>query len=144
LHRLSKQKLTAIMAISSSGLLLDSCVVIRHFRGGTDLLGSLSNFQVLYLPYVALAELYAGAYRSLRAEKHLQQIALFLDAVDVLMPDEKTPLIYGRVASELAQKGTPIPQNDLWIASIALQTGLPLATHDRHFESVGGLNIIVL
>ena len=130
------------MAISSSGLLLDSSVAIRHFRGGRELLGALGNFEVFYLPYVALAELYAGAYRSLRSERNLQQISSFLDAVDVLLPDEETPLVYGRVASELAQKGTPIPQHDIWIAAIALQTGLPLATEDNHFRTVSGLNLM--
>ena len=84
------------MAISSSGLLLDSSVVIRHFRGGRELLGALGNFEVFYLPYVALAELYAGAYRSLRSERNLQQISSFLDAVDVLLPDEETPLVQRR------------------------------------------------
>jgi tRNA(fMet)-specific endonuclease VapC len=123
-------------------LLLDSSVVIRHFRGGHELLGALDNFEVFYLPYVVLAELYAGAYRSLRSERNLQQISSFLDAVDVLLPDEETPLVYGRVASELAQKGTPIPQNDIWIAAIALQTGLPLATEDNHFRTVSGLNLV--
>jgi tRNA(fMet)-specific endonuclease VapC len=91
---------------------------------------------------VALAELYAGAYRALRAERNLQQIALFLDAVDVLLPDEETPLVYGRIASELAQKGTPIPQNDIWIAAMSLQTGLPLATDDKHFKAVSGLHLV--
>jgi tRNA(fMet)-specific endonuclease VapC len=123
-------------------LLLDSSVVIRHFRGGHELLGALDNFEVFYLPYVVLAELYAGAYRSLRSERNLQQISSFLDAVDVLLPDEETPLVYGRVASELAQKGTPIPQNDIWIAAIALQTGLPLATEDNHFRTGSGLNLV--
>ena len=117
-------------------------MVIRHFRGGKDLLGALGDFEVFYLPYVALAELYAGAYRSLRAERNLHQISSFLDAVDVLLPDEETPLVYGRIASELAQKGTPIPQNDIWIAAIALQTGLPLATEDNHFRMVSGLSLV--
>ena len=130
------------MAISSSGLLLDSSVVIRHFRGGKDLLGALGDFEVFYLPYVALAELYAGAYRALRAERNLQQIALFLDAVDVLLPDDQTPLVYGRIASELAQKETLIPQNDIWIAAMALQTGLLLATEDKHFKMVSGLSLV--
>lgn len=132
------------MSVSSNGLLLDSSVVIRHFRGGKDLIGLIGDFQVLYLPYIALAELYAGAYRSLRSEENLQRISLFLDAVEVLLPDEDTPLLYGRIASELAQKGAPIPQNDIWIASIALQTGLPLATADRHFQSINGLKLVVI
>ena len=132
------------MAIARSGLLLDSSVVIRHFRGGKDLVNALGSFEVFYLPYVVLAELYAGAYRSLRSERNLQQISAFLDAVDVLLPDEETPLIDGRIAFELAQKGKPIPQNDIWIAAIALQTGLPLATEDNHFRVVDGLSLAVV
>ena len=102
----------------------------------------MGNFDVFYLPYVALAELYAGAYRSSRPERHLQQISSFLEAEDVLLSDEETPCVYGRIASELAQKGTPIPQNDIWIAAIALQAGLPLATEDNHFKTVSGLNLV--
>lgn len=138
------QRPIVIMLVSSSGVLLDSSVVIQHFRGGKNLLQALGGFEVLYLPYVSLAELYTGACRSLRAERHLQQITLFLDAVDVLMPDERTPLMYGRIAADLAERGTPIPQNDVWIAAIALQTGLPLATQDRHFEAVSGLTVVML
>lgn len=59
------------------------------------------------------------------------------------MPDEKTPFIYGRIASELAKKGTPTPPYDIWISSIAVQTGLPLATQDRHFEEFSGLMLVV-
>jgi len=48
-------------------------------------------------------------------------------------------LIYGRVKNELHRKGTPIPENDVWIAALALQHGLAVATRDRHFDAVDGL-----
>jgi tRNA(fMet)-specific endonuclease VapC len=79
---------------------------------------SLAAYEELYLPQAALAELYAGAFRCARPEKNLQQIALFLEALDVLVPDESTPEIYGRISAQLARAGTPIPQNDIWIAAI--------------------------
>jgi len=62
--------------------------------------------------------------------------------VDVLLPDESTPELYGRISAQLAQAGTPIPQNDIWIAAIALQSGLPLATCDAHFRQVTGLQLL--
>jgi hypothetical protein len=34
-----------------------------------------------------------------------------------------------------AQAGRPIPENDLWIAALAWQHGLPLAACDQHFGS---------
>jgi tRNA(fMet)-specific endonuclease VapC len=63
--------------------------------------------------------------------------------VVVLVPDESTPEIYGRISAQLAQSGTPIPQNDIWIAALALQSGLPLATADSHFRNVAGLTVLL-
>lgn len=46
---------------------------------------------------------------------------------------------YGYVKAELAKKGTPIPENDIWIAATALETGARLISYDSHFDRVGGL-----
>ena len=75
---------------TDKGVLLDTSVVIAHFRGATALTSQFPTFQELYLPQ-ALAELYAGAYRSARPEKNLLQIERFLEAVDVSLPDEFHP-----------------------------------------------------
>jgi predicted nucleic acid-binding protein len=38
-----------------------------------------------------------------------------------------------------------IGQNDLWIAAVAVQTGLTLLTRNRrHFERIDGLTLLVL
>ena len=62
------------MATPGKSVLLDTSVVIRHFRDGNALASHLAAFEELYLPQTALAELYAGAFRSARPEKNLQQI----------------------------------------------------------------------
>ena len=46
---------------------------------------------------------------------------------------------YGYVKAELKKKGTPIPENDIWIAAAALETGARLISYDADFDSVGGL-----
>ena len=38
--------------------------------------------------------------------------------------------------------GTPILQNDIWIAALARQTGLPVATTDDHFDRVANLAVL--
>ncbi len=53
--------------------------------------------------------------------------------------DENTAEFYAEILSELRSKGTPIPTNDVWIASVALQEGLPLYSSDWHFRKVPGL-----
>ena len=42
---------------------------------------------------------------------------------------------------QLAKAGTPIPDNDLWIAAVGLEHGLPVATRDQHFARVPGLEV---
>ena len=37
---------------------------------------------------------------------------------------------------QLKRAGTPIPDNDLWIAALAMEHDLALVTRDRHFDKV--------
>ena len=46
---------------------------------------------------------------------------------------------YGYAKAALAKRGTPIPENDIWIAATALETGTRLVSNDAHFDFVGGL-----
>ena len=69
-------------------------------------------------------------------------IERFLDAVDLLVADKETSVFFGQIAAALAMAGTPIPQNDIWIAALAWQTGLPVATTDDHFDRVTNLAVL--
>jgi tRNA(fMet)-specific endonuclease VapC len=84
------------------------------------------------LPQPAFVELYDGAYRSGRFERSLAQIERFLDAVDLLAADKETSVFYGQIVAGLVRTGTPIPQNDIWIAALARQTVLPVAATVDH------------
>ena len=54
----------------------------------------------------------------------------------VLGCDAETALVYGDVKTGLRRRGRPIPENDVWIATAALQHGLVLVTRDAHFDAV--------
>jgi tRNA(fMet)-specific endonuclease VapC len=129
------------MSPAGSSLLLDTSVVIDHFRGDPRIREVLENAVALYLPTVVLGELYYGAFRSAHREKHFEQVRLFLRAVVVLGTDAQTSEAYGRIRSELAQAGQPIPENDIWIAAVALQYGFPIATRDQHFGRIAGIEV---
>jgi len=129
--------------MSPSSVLLDTSVVIRHFRDANALADKLASYEELYLSGPALAELYYGAFRSERPQQHLDQIENFLAAADVLTPDQNTSKHYGKIAAQLARNGTPIPQNDIWMAALSIQCGLPLATADQHFRHIEGLNFLL-
>ena len=59
----------------------------------------------------------------------------------ILVCDTETARQYGRIKVELRRKGRPIPENDMWIAAVALQHGLTLATRDAHFDAIDGLTV---
>jgi tRNA(fMet)-specific endonuclease VapC len=46
---------------------------------------------------------------------------------------------YGEVKNRLRLKGRPLPENDVWIAALALQHDLILVTRDAHFQEVENL-----
>lgn len=59
----------------------------------------------------------------------------------VLPCDEGTAYQYGVIRNALRTQGRPIPENDLWIAALAGQHDLVLATRDAHFEFIEGLAV---
>jgi tRNA(fMet)-specific endonuclease VapC len=130
------------VADRSQGILLDSSVVIAHFRGKLDLFQMVAPGEPLFLPLVALGELWKGALKSADPPKHQAKIRALLKIVAVLHPDGATAEHYARAAVKLEAKGQPIPENDLWIAAVALELEMPLATRDAHFDRVEGLVVL--
>ncbi len=65
----------------------------------------------------------------------------FLQDYTVLAPDVFTADLYGNIKAALKGKGKPIPENDMWIAAIAMQYDLPLFTADKHFKEVDRLTL---
>ncbi|MBV8531935.1 MAG: PIN domain-containing protein [Candidatus Eremiobacteraeota bacterium] len=48
--------------------------------------------------------------------------------------DDQTTHHYAAIFRQLRKQGTPIPENDMWIAALVLQHNLILHTRDRHFD----------
>ena len=49
--------------------------------------------------------------------------------------------MFGLVKHTLKRAGTPIPINDVWLATQALETGAQVVTYDAHFQKVAGLRL---
>ena len=127
---------------ASGDVLLDSSVIIPYFKGDPTLRASFLASPTLYLLLTVLGEIYCGANLSQNPAKSLAQIQNFLAAVVVLSPGVATAEHYGRLRAQLAQAGTPIPENDIWIAALALEHQLPLAARDVHFARVTRLQVL--
>jgi tRNA(fMet)-specific endonuclease VapC len=128
---------------ATGSVLLDTTIVVDHLRGKSPaLVERFRQTTTLYLPVTALGELLYGAYKSSFRAKSLKQIEDFVQLCAVLGLDAQTAHCSGRINAELGRLGKLIPQNDIWIAAIATEHSLPLATRDQHFWSVPGLTLL--
>ena len=122
-------------------MVLDTSVIIAHFRDDATVTGRLASEDFLCVPAVAVGELYYGAYRASNSEEARERIRSFLDVTHTLVVDEETADQYGVIKKALAEKGTPIPDNDIWVAASAMRHGMPLAARDQHFTLINGLDL---
>jgi tRNA(fMet)-specific endonuclease VapC len=115
--------------------------VIAVFAGEPDILVRLQQQSAAFLSVPVLGELRYGAMASTRVEQNLGRLDDLARSITVLGCDERTADFYARTKAGLRSKGRPIPENDVWIAAIAQQHELTLATRDSHFEEVDGLSL---
>ena len=96
----------------------------------------VATAEQVFLPFVVLAELRAGFALGRRAAENERVLRLFMlkSGVHVLYADEQTTHHYASVFRQLRRQGTPIPTNDIWVATLVLQHNLSLHARDRHFD----------
>jgi tRNA(fMet)-specific endonuclease VapC len=124
--------------------LIDTNVYSHAQRGDDDVLRALQRMDEISVSSISIGELFAGFRRGRRDLENRQELARFLDAprVSIFGIDVNTAGFYAEVLHALRQAGTPIPTNDIWIAAVSFQHGLPLYTLDQHFQLVPGLSLM--
>jgi predicted nucleic acid-binding protein len=117
---------------------LDTNRLTDLFQGDSALAERLGLCDEVWIPLVVLAEIKAGFLGG--TERHRNEILLrkllSKTTVGVLLPDRETAEHYARLFVQLKRAGTPVPDNDLWIAALALQHDLLLITRDKHFKNI--------
>ena len=120
-------------------ILLDTNILIALLAEEPAVVRGVEEAEAVHVPAIALGELYYGARKSGRAAANVDRVAKLAAASSVLACDAATAAIYGEIKAALRAKGTPIPENDLWIAALAKQHNVTLASRDEHFDVVPGL-----
>jgi tRNA(fMet)-specific endonuclease VapC len=125
--------------------LLDTniCIYIARNRpAGVARRFSRSAPGSLGISVITCGELCFGAEKSAdraRARDRLKEFALL---VEVLPLGAKAGAVYGTLLARLQKAGTPIGNNDLWIAAHAIALDVPLVSNNvREFERVGDLRL---
>lgn len=119
-------------------LLLDANAVIAFLANDAAFHAKFGQIAA-YLPSTVAGELYFGAYKSARVAENVVRVDRLVAASAVLVVDAGTARAYGSAKQRLKAKGQMIPENDVWIAAMALQRDLTLVTRDHHFNAVDGL-----
>lgn len=124
-----------------NGKLLDTNAASAIIDEDHDMQEWLRQDHEAFVPSIVIGELYFGVYKSTRVQANLTRVEEFIIGNVILPCDAETGKYYGQVKQQLKVKGRPIPENDIWIAAIALQHNLSLVTRDAHFNVIDKLTI---
>lgn len=126
----------------SGRYLLDTNIIIALFADETIIKNNLAQANEVFIASITIGELYYGARKSGRIQANLIRIEQLVSNITVLVCDSETAQKYGDIKNRLRLKGRPLPENDIWIAALALQHQLILVTRDAHFQEVNNLQTI--
>ena len=122
-------------------ILLDTDVCISLLRGNKKIAdrirGTSTGASVCFL---TAAELAYSAEKSSKPDLNRSLVERFLLTVPVIESERSSMRMFGRIKASLEAEGLRLPDADLFIAAVALDRGLVLATgNPKHFSRVTGL-----
>ncbi len=122
-------------------IIIDTNIYSNLLRGDSEVNDTLRQVSHIGISIISIGELLSGFRVGNRMKENRDELGQFLDSprVAIYPLEVDTAEHYSSILNKLKQNGTPIPTNDIWIAAVALQHGLPLYTQDNHFSYVDGL-----
>jgi tRNA(fMet)-specific endonuclease VapC len=125
-------------------LALDTNAYRALSEGDARLAKDMRRAEAVGLPIVVLGELWFGFVNGSKLRQNTEALERFLATprVQILQLGEQTARVFGEIATLLRQAGIAIQQNDIWIAALCKHHGFALATRDRGFQQVLGLEVI--
>lgn len=124
-------------------IILDTNAYTKLLCGDETVLGVVAAAQTVYMSIFVLGELHSGFKGGKREAENRDILKRFLtrSSVKILNATAETAEVFGYIKNRLSQAGTPVPINDVWIASHGIETGSVIITYDAHFHRVPGLRI---
>jgi len=120
-------------------LILDTNAISAFFEGQREVVDRFDLTPVLFLPTIVIGEFSYGALKSANTEENLRKLETLIKGCEIVSCDADVARRYASIKIQLERIGKMIPENDMWIAACALETGLPLFTNDGHFDQVLGI-----
>ncbi len=122
-------------------VLPDTNAITALRLGNTTVLHLFETSKRIFFSVIVLGELLYGYRRGSKKRANMKFLKSFMEkpTVEVLGVGEDTARVYAELYEKLRTMGKPIPVNDLWLASQALERGTLLLTNDAHFGPIIGL-----
>jgi predicted nucleic acid-binding protein len=123
-------------------VILDTNALSAIADGDAKIEPFLREASEVAVPVIVLGEFRFGIRRSRGRTQYERWLLESITSYRVLRVEEQTAEFYAEIRDELKRLGRPVSANDLWIAALTRQHGLPLMSRDRHFDAVPGLQRI--
>ncbi len=122
-------------------IMLDTSAYVGFKRNIAEVVEIIVKSEIILFSPVVLGELMFGFRSGTKFKKNMYDLNEFLnhDVVELLNMGKITSDRYSRIATQLKQQGTPIPTNDIWIATQSIEHGAELIASDQYFEKISGL-----
>jgi tRNA(fMet)-specific endonuclease VapC len=122
--------------------------VLSYLHNEYSLANAYRNLLVNRQAFVSLqtiAEMKHGSMLKSWGTKRVLHLENFLTYYTLLLPNEKTAMLWAQLRTQVRNVGRHIKPDDAWIAATALEHDLVMVTHNvKDFESVEGLQILSL
>jgi predicted nucleic acid-binding protein len=120
-------------------MILDTNAISAIGERDSGIVAVLKGHASLFVPVIVIGEYRFGISGSRKRQETERWFDSFLQSTQTLDVTDETARYYATLRRTLKDAGTPIPENDIWIAALAIQFSLPLLSRDAHFGNVAGL-----
>ncbi len=121
---------------------LDTNIAVDLLNGQPETIERLQKVNIYYLPITVCGELLFGAMNSKNRTSNLRRFKAFIGTCKILNTTIAVAIEYAAIRSQLKKDGTPIPENDIWIAATCRVNKITLASRDKHFDHIGNLKLL--
>lgn len=123
-------------------LLFDTNIIIAFLKNEATVVDLFAKQDEINVSSITVGEMLYGALNSNQSEQNFDLYSRFFNYCNVYKIDKNTSENYARIRFILKSKGTPIPENDIWIAATALEHSLSIVTRDKHILGIDFIKTI--
>lgn len=124
--------------------ILDTDICIYWLKGRQSVKEKMLTIDAseIVISVITVAELYFGAYNSSKINQNIAIAEKFIQSLSIIGLSNDSLRKFGEIKADLRQRGTPVADFDLLIASIALTEDLILVSNNtRHYSRINNLKL---